>query len=449
MCYNEYDYEYNMNKKGVDDVKKRIICIVTSLIILISLIFGGCETSLPPENFPPDIPQDSPVDTTTTPNGITTDITPADTELIVTDATPGITTTPVSDTLETPETPENPVVTDNPDITDIITLPNTPESTPEPATPATGEVPTTPIDTAPVTITTTTITTITDLSVPASATPRPPSPPSPPTIVLPVNSGTNVSETAKSTIDYSNISDGYVMIRYTGSNSRLVLQITAPNDTMYQYSPNPDNTWKSFPLSEGNGKYIVALFEGTTGTTAVTALDKVEFNARITNANMPFLMPNYYVNFASNSAVVTKASELCGGMTEVEKVAAIYNWVIENIEYDYAKAASNLTGTYVPDLAQLMKDKKGICFDFAAGMAAMLRSQGIPARLEVGWAGDEYHAWISVHTKEAGWVNGWIRFNGSQWVLMEPTWAAVNGDSRQGFRDFVNQRSNYTTLFLY
>lgn len=42
----------------------------------------------------------------------------------------------------------------------------------------------------------------------------------------------------------------------------------------------------------------------------------------------------------------------------------------------------------------------------------MLRSQRIPTRLEVGYMGDVYHAWISIYTKETGWVNGIIEFDG-------------------------------------
>jgi len=239
------------------------------------------------------------------------------------------------------------------------------------------------------------------------------------------------------------------MLHYKGNASRIILRIHAPNGTMYQYQPTPDSVWKSFPLSEGNGKYKAEFFEGTTGSNSVTTVDTVEFNAAVSNTHMPFLMPNYYVNYTATSAAVTKAAEICAGKTEVEKVGAIYNWVITNIKYDYNKAASDLTGAYVPNLDALMRDKKGICFDYAAGMTAMLRSQGIPARLEVGWAGDEYHAWISAYTKETGWVNGWIRFSGNMWGAMEPTWAAVNGDDNKGFRDFVNNRSNYSTLFLY
>ena len=35
----------------------------------------------------------------------------------------------------------------------------------------------------------------------------------------------------------------------------------------------------------------------------------------------------------------------------------------------------------------------------------MLRSQRIPAKLEIGYSGDIYHAWISVYIKDIGWID--------------------------------------------
>ena len=61
-------------------------------------------------------------------------------------------------------------------------------------------------------------------------------------------------------------------------------------------------------------------------------------------------------------------------------------------------------------------------------MAAMLRSQGIPCKLVVGFAGDVYHAWISVWSPDQGWVEGTIYFDGVDWQLMDPTFASTTGN---------------------
>lgn len=75
--------------------------------------------------------------------------------------------------------------------------------------------------------------------------------------------------------------------------------------------------------------------------------------------------------------------------------------------------------------------------------AAMLRSQRIPTRLEVGYMGDVYHAWISIYTKETGWVNGIIEFDGKNWELMDPTFAS----SSKSPKNFTSENSKYTTNF--
>ena len=41
-------------------------------------------------------------------------------------------------------------------------------------------------------------------------------------------------------------------------------------------------------------------------------------------------------------------------------------------------------------------------------MAAMLRSQGIPTRLEIGYSKDAYHAWVSVYIEDIGWIDSII-----------------------------------------
>ena len=78
----------------------------------------------------------------------------------------------------------------------------------------------------------------------------------------------------------------------------------------------------------------------------------------------------------------------------------------------------------------------GICLDYAAVMASMLRSQNIPTRLEVGYAGNAYHAWISTYITDVGWVNGVIEFNGTSWSLMDPSFAANSSDTTLKNFDF-------------
>ena len=78
-------------------------------------------------------------------------------------------------------------------------------------------------------------------------------------------------------------------------------------------------------------------------------------------------------------------------------------------------------------------------------MAAMLRTQRIPTRLEVGYVGDVYHAWISTYIHGQGWINGIIHFDGNTWELMDPTFASTSSSPK----DFLTDRSDYLTKYVY
>ena len=90
---------------------------------------------------------------------------------------------------------------------------------------------------------------------------------------------------------------------------------------------------------------------------------------------------------------------------------------------------------------------KGICLDYSALMTAMLRSQQIPTRMEIGYAGTAYHAWLSSYIDGVGWVNGLIHFDGTDWSLMDPTFAASN--SADFLESFIGDGDNYMLKYIY
>jgi len=95
----------------------------------------------------------------------------------------------------------------------------------------------------------------------------------------------------------------------------------------------------------------------------------------------------------------------------------------------------------------VLERKKGICFDYAALMAAMLRSQNVPCKLVVGYAGEVYHAWISVWTEENGWIDGMIFFDGHAWKRMDPTFASSQSGGKE-ITEYI-ENGKYTAKYLY
>lgn len=264
--------------------------------------------------------------------------------------------------------------------------------------------------------------------------------------LLPVASGTAVKKKGNATIDYSNISDGYVMVQYgAASTKKMKVQVAGPSTT-YTYNL-PASDWVTFPLSDGNGNYKVTVLENTQGN-KYALLVSASFKVTLKDEFAPFIRPNQYVDYANAEKTLKKAKELTEKIDDpLKKVEKIYNFVVKNLSYDTQKAATVKSG-YLPVLDDVLEAKKGICFDYASLMAGMLRSQGVPCKLVVGYAGADYHAWISVWTEETGWLDGVIFFDGSTWQRMDPTFASSSKGS-EAIMKYIGDGTNYTTKYLY
>jgi len=97
-----------------------------------------------------------------------------------------------------------------------------------------------------------------------------------------------------------------------------------------------------------------------------------------------------------------------GDSTHLEKARAIYDYVFTTMRYDKTG-----TGWGHGDVLYACDAKKGNCTDFHSLFIAMARSQGIPARFEIGFplppdkhsaeiAG--YHCWSDFFEPQHGWV---------------------------------------------
>ena len=112
--------------------------------------------------------------------------------------------------------------------------------------------------------------------------------PATPLVLMPVASGTRVESNEKALIDYSNIADGYVMIKWlSNTDNQLRVLITGPGDITYTYRISPDTTFVVFPLSDGDGSYEVKALEQTANDRYATAVS-VRFSVTLTDEFAPF-----------------------------------------------------------------------------------------------------------------------------------------------------------------
>jgi len=257
--------------------------------------------------------------------------------------------------------------------------------------------------------------------------------------------GSQVADGNGATIDYSNASDGYIMVKYDGDNPKIKSQITKDGEETYTYDIWPNKGFDAFPLSLDSGNYSVAVFLNVEGDKYSQAAAASVY-AEIEDVFSPFLRPNQFSNFTSSTRAVAKGSEVAqGSKTDLGVIERVFIFITENVTYDYEKAATVESG-YLPVVDETLSTGKGICFDYAALMTAMLRSQRIPCKLVVGYAGEAYHAWISVHVEGIGWVANMIQFNDDKWTFMDPTFAA-SGDTADP--NVIGDGENYNPIYYY
>lgn len=275
--------------------------------------------------------------------------------------------------------------------------------------------------------------------------------PSPPYIITPTADGVKVYSNDDALIDASNSSQGYLMIRLKKamSGSYRILVNADDINVRYTFQLNSSGNYEVIPLTEGSGKYTVNVLKVTSAGKG-TVMFKQSLSVSVADSFLPFLTPNQFCMYDAGSSCVALSSKLCGGNKDtIAKTAAIYDYVINNISY--VSTAENGANGYIPVPDTVLAHKSGICFDYASLMAAMLRSQKIPTKVVVGYAGDIYHAWISVYVDGSGWIDGYIYFDGNSWNRMDPTFAASAKDDAdyKNTVDFISNGSNYSVMYYY
>ena len=242
-------------------------------------------------------------------------------------------------------------------------------------------------------------------------------------LLLPEASGTVTYEGAGVTIDASHTDQGYVMIRCEPSEKRLKARIATSAQTYYYDLPGGE-AYSVYPLQMGDGTYTVRVMEQVEDDLYALRYG-VEIDVTLSDETIPFLYPNQYVWYDADSATVQKARDLARGMTDPTEITeTFYKFVVKHMRYDNELARTVEKG-YLPSADASLASGKGICFDYAALLAVMLRSEGIPARVLIGTVTPEnlYHAWNSV-------------FLEGKWVWMDPT---LDG-TRHKEDDYITER---------
>lgn len=233
-------------------------------------------------------------------------------------------------------------------------------------------------------------------------------------VCMPEASGEVVIEEGGVTVDASHTDDGYIMVKCEGAQARLKVQVILEEET-YSYDLNKEGEYEVFPLQMGNGLYEIKVFENVEGTT-YSQLFFTQIPVDMPDTDRVFVFPSQYVWYTNEKKAVRLSYDLCAELTgDKEKMERIYDYLVNLLSYDTEKAETVEKG-YIPDLEEILAAKKGICFDYSALYAAMLRAQNIPVRLVIGNVQPEniYHAWNQVY------IDG-------KWIWKDPTFGPDSG----------------------
>lgn len=225
-------------------------------------------------------------------------------------------------------------------------------------------------------------------------------------------------------------------VHIAGSTSKEKIKIMVKKDdsqTWYDVSLNNGDFDTELWLVQGEGSYTVSIM--------VHEYDrKYSYGPAVTVDNTEevdrFSVPTKEVE-SDAPEIVSVAEQITGDKkTDREKMRAIYDWVVKNINYDYQKYAKHLDKQYDSAYGALntLKTKKGVCYDYAALTAALGRASGVRVKVVKGEgkAGtfEGLHAWNEFYSSEE-----------KRWINMDTTFGAMEEKDYFDNNDFEDTHS--------
>ena len=227
---------------------------------------------------------------------------------------------------------------------------------------------------------------------------------------------------------------GYVNIQGETTKNKIKLMVVKNNEQIwYDLKLENGRFNQKLWLNSGKGTYTVHVM--------INEYDrKYRFGPKIVVENVKeinaFLAPEKYIE-SEDKLIMDKAAEITKGLTgDREKAKAIYMWVSENIDYDYAKYGKHQNNDFNNEYGALLalNTRNGVCYDYATLVAALGRAYGLQTKVVKGTGKINgivgYHAWNEIFLVDE-----------NKWVKLDTTFAAV---SRDNYFDSENFDESHT-----
>lgn len=253
--------------------------------------------------------------------------------------------------------------------------------------------------------------------------------------------------------DLNKTDQGIVGVHYYAKEPKKMKLMITKEDVQYTYNVFNASETVYYPLQLGDGSYSISLYENTGGTKYRKIMNQT-LQLNLADDLVVFLQSVQEIQFEENDRTIEFTMEMLqealkeknkkyknfqfSKLTESEKISAIYNFILEAIEYDFEKI-KKLDYTYLPNNDRTLEIGSGICYDYSSLFASMLRWEKIPTKMAKGYAKDSdvYHAWNEVYLSA-----------GKKWVVVDTTFDAYAYQNNRSYT-FEKKTTEYTKVKEY
>lgn len=217
-------------------------------------------------------------------------------------------------------------------------------------------------------------------------------------------------------------SDTYEIARPLGFSRPMLVQQRFVRGTVLFL---PVGTWSvaGLPVSEsGNdGSY----------ETSVARAEVINYRVRVARDTTPITSrPATVVPYPVTPAIAALAHRIGGAGSPLEQAAAIERHMSENFRY---VSDPREIGHVMSVDEFLLRERRGHCEYFAAGMVALMTALEVPARIAGGFYGGRFNpltGYFVIRREDAhAWVEVW---DGGHWVTFDPTPASLRPGRSDG-----------------
>jgi transglutaminase-like putative cysteine protease len=232
-----------------------------------------------------------------------------------------------------------------------------------------------------------------------------------------------------SVITIGQYSDSYLPIYYSASSvSSPPSSSGTRRSSSWQYDAELGEVSSSRLTTSPGEQYTVTAVEPKPSQAALSAAAPVA-------ANDP-IMKRWGDLPAINSKVLQITQDAVGDATTPwAKSVALYNYFTDG-RNGFQYSLQTAGGSSNDALLDFLTNKQGFCEQYASAMAAMLRIEGIPSRVVLGYTSGTYDAasktWTVTNLDAHAWVEGY--FTGIGWVEFDPT---PLGDGRTQYEPYL------------